>query len=425
MKHRIALINLPLLAVFLVLASTAALASNIWYVDGVHGNDNNDCKSPQTACKTIGHAVSLASSGDSIMVAAATYTENLAIGFSLKVIGSDAHTTIIDGGGVNTVVTIANTSAQVSLSKLTIRHGNAPGGAGINNSGTLRVIDSALIGNKANGGAGGIFNSGTLTISNSTLSGNRAIKHCKFGCFGSGGGILNNSSGTLTIRNSTLSGNIATGVCTANCDGMGGGIENFGTLTVSSSTFRGNSAGSGPVLGEGGGIDNRGTLTINNSTFSGNSARDLGGGISDLATLTINNTTISGNSARSGGGIANPYSHTVTLQNSIVANNTSGGNCGGTMTSNGYNLSSDGTCNFNSTGDLNNTDPKLGPLQNNGGPTQTQALLSGSLAIDAGNPSGCTDDHGHLLRTDQRGKPRPDKEDTGGCDMGAYERQKD
>jgi hypothetical protein len=95
------------------------------------------------------------------------------------------------------------------------------------------------------------------------------------------------------------------------------------------------------------------------------------------------------------------------------------------MTSKGYNLSSDNTCNFNDTGDLNNTDPKLGQFGTYGGPTQTIPLLSGSPAIDAGNPSGCTDGKGHLLKTDQRGKPRPDKEDTGGCDMGAYERQKD
>jgi len=115
---------------------------------------------------------------------------------------------------------------------------------------------------------------------------------------------------------------------------------------------------------------------------------------------------------------------TVALQNSIVANN-SGENCYGTMTSNGYNLSSDGSCNFNNTGDLNNTDPKLGQLGNYGGPTQTIPLLSGSPAIDTGNPSGCTDGLGHLLKTDQRGKPRHDKEDTGGCDMGAYERQTD
>jgi hypothetical protein len=92
----------PLLLLALTL-SPAALASSTWYVDGVHGSDNNNCKTPQTACKTIGHAISLAHAGDSIMVAAATYTENLTIGVSLKVIGSGAATTIIDGGAVNTV----------------------------------------------------------------------------------------------------------------------------------------------------------------------------------------------------------------------------------------------------------------------------------------------------------------------------------
>jgi len=80
---------------------------------------------------------------------------------------------------------------------------------------------------------------------------------------------------------------------------------------------------------------------------------------------------------------------------------------------------------INGPGDLNNTDPLLGSLQNNGGPTQTMALLSGSPAIDAGNPAGCTDGLGHLLKTDQRGMPRPDPEDKGGCDMGAYESQSD
>jgi hypothetical protein len=114
----------------------------------------------------------------------------------------------------------------------------------------------------------------------------------------------------------------------------------------------------------------------------------------------------------------------VILENTIVANN-SVGNCAGTIVSNGYNLSSDGTCNFNNAGDSNNVDPKLGALQYNGGPTQTMALPSGSPAIDAGNPNGCTNSKGHLLKTDQRGMPRPDKEDTGGCDMGAYERQSD
>ena len=96
--------------------------------------------------------------------------------------------------------------------------------------------------------------------------------------------------------------------------------------------------------------------------------------------------------------------------------------------SKGYNLSDDGSCNFHNSGDRNNTNPMLGPLQNNGGPTQTQALLPGSPAIDAGNPSGCRDGKGNLITTDQRNYPRPnteDIEDKKGCDMGAYEKQSD
>jgi len=107
-----------------------------------------------------------------------------------------------------------------------------------------------------------------------------------------------------------------------------------------------------------------------------------------------------------------------------VANST-GGNCAGSIASNGYNLSSDESCSFTNKGDLNNVDPMLGLLQNNGGPTQTMALPSGSPAIDAGNPTGCADGQGHPLATDQRGLPRPDKEDSAGCDMGAYESQSD
>jgi hypothetical protein len=141
----------------------------------------------------------------------------------------------------------------------------------------------------------------------------------------------------------------------------------------------------------------------------------------------ISNSTFSGNAAGDGygGGIFNEEKGTrIVLQNTIVADNT-GGSCHGTLTSRGYNLSSDATCDFDRTGDLNNTEANLGPLQSNGGPTQTMALFQGSPAIDSGNPNGCTDGHGHLLKTDQRGMPRPDKEDSGGCDRGAYERQED
>jgi hypothetical protein len=388
-------------ALTLFAAVPTAMASTTRYVNGVTGSDSNNCLSPTTACKTIGHAISLSSSGDSIMVAAATYTENLAVAFSLKIVGAGTATTIVDGGGGGTVVTIAK-NTLVTLSKMTIRNGAAEVGGGINNSGTLTISNSIVSDNKTVnrdvfGAGGGINNSGTLTISNSTLSGNSA-----FGSGAFGGGIYN--VGTLTINNSTLSHNNAFGSKAA----FGGGIFSARATGV--------------------------TLTISNSTISSNSASDQGGhgassggGIANESLiLTISNSTLSQNSASgAGGGILNSSGSTAALQNSIVANNLSGENCSGTITSNGFNLSSDDTCNFNSPGDMNNINPNLGPLQNNGGPTQTMALLPGSPAIDTGNPSGCTDGQGHLLKTDQRGRPRPDKEDTGGCDRGAYERQTD
>jgi hypothetical protein len=368
--------NLLLLTALFLTQAPAALASTTWYVNGLTGSDSNTCLASQAPCKTIGHAISRSSSSDSIIVASATYTENLTIGISLKILGSGANTTIIDGGGVGRVLTISN--VNVTLLGVTIRNG-------------------AVKGPEPRGG--GIFNGGTLLVIASAISGNRAtISFCFHSqiCQAAGGGIYNSNS--LTIRSSTLVGNSAQGLyppC-AHCLTEGGGIYNLGNMIMSNSTLAGNTAHTACCgsASHGGGISNSGTAIISNSTLSGNGV----------------------------GGISNRFS--VTLQNSIVANN-SAGNCDGTMTSNGYNLSSDTTCNFNRPGDLNNTDPKLGTWGNYGGPTQTIPLLSGSPAIDAGNPSGCTDGLGHLLTTDQRGLPRPNKEDTGGCDMGAYETQSD
>lgn len=241
---------------------------------------------------------------------------------------------------------------------------------------------------------GGIYNNARLTINASTVTGNLGFtRNLKYSY---GGGIYNGSNGVLTIDNSTLSANTA--ACgEMGCAGFGGGIFNVGEVLINNSTLSGNAAYAHFNYSQGGGIDN------------------------DLGIVTISNSTLSGNGAARGGGIFGG----VTLQNSIVANNLAGGNCSRTESSRGYNLSSDKTCNFSGPGDLNNTNPNLGPLQNNGGPTQTMALLEGSPAIDAGNPSGCTDAQGNLLKTDQRGMPRPDPKETSGCDMGAYESQGD
>jgi hypothetical protein len=378
-------------ALLLLLPVSALAQPIVWYVNGISGNDSNNCQTAETACKTIGHAISRALFGDSIMVAAATYTENLAISFSLNVIGSGASTTIIDGGRASTVVTIS-TGSVVTLSGLTIRNGYASNGGGISNGGVLTISNSTLSGSFAQVSGGGILNKGILTINNSTLSGNLAFASIVL--YSYGGGIEN--FGTVTINNSTLSGNTA-GCGRMGCAGFGGGIYNGGELLINNSTLNGNVAYAHFAYSEGGGIVNNGGI------------------------LTISNSTLSGNWAARGGGIFGG----AVLQNSIVAYSPMGGDCNRTMSSKGYNLSSDNTCNFNGPGDLNNTDPKLGTLGYYGGPTQTIPLLSGSPAIDAGNPSGCTDEQGHVLKTDQRGQPRPDREDTGGCDMGAYESQSD
>jgi CSLREA domain-containing protein len=147
----------------------------------------------------------------------------------------------------------------------------------------------------------------------------------------------------------------------------------------------------------------------------------FGGGIYNSGgTLTVSNSTFSGNGAHFGGGIINSFG-TATLKNTIVANSTAGGNCFGTITDGGYNLSSDNTC-VSAATSLANTNPQLGSLADNGSPTKTHALLEGSPAIDQGNSFGVT--------TDQRGLPRPSNffdipNATGGdgSDIGAFELQ--
>jgi hypothetical protein len=393
------MLNCMLLLVLFVAPAPVALASNIWYVNGLTGNNSYNCMSAQTACKTIGHAISLPSSGDTIKVAAATYSELLTIpkSLSITIVGSGALMTIIDGRGRGPVV-LVHANSRVIISGVTIRNGHGLNGAGISNFGVLTVSRSILVGNVAYGRCSG---SGP--------------------CYGgAGGGVLN--EGTMIISNSTITQNAAEqciGIFQIRCYGQGGGIWNTGTLTINADTLSANFVDRGIGSGV---FNDGGTVRVNNSTVSMNSGAPnvRGGALYNLVgSLTVNNSTVSNNN----GGIFNQEDQSTEIfQNAIVANN--GVNCKGhPITSRGYNLSSDDTCNFNNTGDLNNTDPKLGTLGNYGGPTQTIPPLSGSPAIDAGNPGGCTDGAGHLLKTDQRGLPRPDREDKTGCDMGAYETQ--
>ncbi len=188
----------------------------------------------------------------------------------------------------------------------------------------------------------------------------------------------------------------------------GGAIENSGTLTVENSTLVGNQATNG-----GGAITNYGQLTVRNSTISGNSAATDGGGINSQNQATIENSTIANNTANSGAGIYNLLD--ISLVNSIVADN-NGTDCeqNTPITSLGHNLDSDGSCLDGSVmGDQPNTDPLLGSLADNGGSTQTHALLHNSPAIDRTNVASCTG-------TDQRGEARDADHN---CDIGAFELQ--
>ncbi len=242
-----------------------------------------------------------------------------------------------------------------------------------------------------------------VTISGLTISdGNDDTS----GDFVGGGGIYND--GRLTLNNSTVSGNTSASVI------GGGGIYNSGTLFLTNSTVNGNTAENG------GGILNLRFAHLTNSTVSNNAAKN-GGGIHEGHDLVLTNTTVSSNTATyAGGGI-----HAQTgadVRNTIIARNSApdGSDAKGTFDSHGGNLigNTAGSAGWSDTSDLKNVDPLLGPLQDNGGPTNTHALLSGSPAIDRASNTNCPS-------TDQRGVRRPqngDRNSSAICDIGAFER---
>jgi CSLREA domain-containing protein len=309
------------------------------------------CAATDGAC-TLRAAIDEANAlpgADSIAVPAGTYGVGLGINGDLTVIGAGAAITKL--GGISVVAGV------VSISGMTIE-----GGFGVTNEGTLALTDVTISGNSASGCSGaagaGLSNRGTLTLTNSTVSGNTVD-----GCGqspGFGAGILNAFGARLTIVNSTISGNTAR--------------SSFGEAS-------------------GGGLYNAGHALLINATISGNTA----------ASGTAGNGR--------GGNIFNSGSGDIQTENTVVADSTLGGNCSGTISSLGHNLSSDASCGLTGPGDLSSTDPQLGPLQDNGGATFTRALQAGSLAIDAGS-SDCP-------ATDQRGISRPQGV---ACDIGAYER---
>jgi predicted outer membrane repeat protein len=353
----------------------------------------------------------------------------LVVDKSVTISGLGAANLAVNGNAADRVFYVSS-GLTVTISGLTIENGSADRGGGIYNEGVALTVSDCIVNGNSGGGICNIGSesesTATLTINNSTLSGNSAY---------AGGGILNFWM-TVTVTNSTLSDNSAS---------LGGGIYNNGegyasrsTVNVNNSTLSGNSAlgyGGGAIYNDGfdnfyGGRDGRATVTVTNSTLSGNSAVAVGGaiwndGLFGRATATVTNSTFSDNSAGYGGGIYSEGTEgiaTVAVTNSTFSGNSAfahgggiynyndggyygsatltlgdtilnGGSSGeniyndfGAVTSLGYNLSSDDAGGFlTATGDQINTDPMLGPLQDNGGSTFTHQLLSGSPAIDAGD----------------------------------------
>lgn len=320
-------------------------------------------------------------------------------------------TTVVDGGGKVTLdgngtlqLFLVLSDGDLTLRNIHLTRGLfSSGGAIYNDGGGVTTLNNVTItSSEGDGGAGDggalYVNGGNVTVEDSDLSSNKADRN---------GAAIYLRNGTVTVRRTSFSNNSAVD---------GGAIYvQAGTLILENSLVRRNTASD-----EGGGFYASGGVTgATNVTFVDNKA-DKGGGLRAVGTsqVTLQNATVSFNHADTAGGLWN-LTNNVTMRNTIVANNTNKAengdslDCDGpSVTSQGHNLISDGSCvNGSNASDLRNTDPKLGPLQDNGGNTFTRLPLPDSPAIDGGDNSGCP-------ATDQRSYPRPIGS---ACDIGAAE----
>jgi hypothetical protein len=300
-------------------------------------------------------------------------------GSTVKIVGAGARSTIVDATGLGERVFDVRPSASLDLSKLTVTGGeaiNTSGGGILTYKSTLNLDQVAVRGNIStkSGAGGGLFTEESkVSIIESLIAENRNS--------GNGGGIYSEET-QLSLVNSTIANNVVdTSLYPENKSwgAYGGGLELYG-----------------------------GSLTMQNATVSGNSVRDGNGGSSLEgwgAGLTIFQEPIS----------------PLEIVNTIVSGNTATevektGQCVETILASGHDLeqqepAGEPRC-FETSTDLIG-DPLLGPLADNGGETDTMALLTGSPAIDSADAGRCPS-------TDQRGLPRPQ---LGGCDIGAFEVQ--
>lgn len=308
------------------------------------------------------------------------------------------------------------------------------------------TISNGLFTSFANTGAG-VRNLGTLTLDHVVVADNHLVVESNMDNGGPapvGGGIANLA--TMTLRDSTVTGNSVSatnpGTTNPSADATGGGVMNFGTLTVERSTISGNEVtatvndddAGASAFAAGAGLRNwvtvtNGGVTVRRSTISGNTASasapptgneaERGGGIYNfLGPLALTSTTLASNEAAQGANLS--AQATETIANTIISDPVGGPNCDTSEveTDGGFNITFPSACPGMAT--ALNADPMLGPLADNGGPTETRDLLQGSAALDNGTDGGDS--------TDQRGLTRPfdlagiaDADD--GADIGALEAQ--
>jgi hypothetical protein len=334
--------------------------------------------------------------GATMIISGSTVVGNVAQDGASGGIGNSGNITVInttlsentattDGGGM---VNYTGGTAELSETTFSLNSASTRGGGFSNRPDANMTLTGITVHeNTAEAeGAGGVVNAGLMTMRKSIVSSNSAQED--------GGGILNTETGALTLLTTTVTGNTA--------GTWGGGIRNFGAMNIMDTTVSNNAAQGGA------GISNRpgAWMALTNSTVSGNG----GSGISNWSTLTLASVTFSGNRIFNDGGW-------ITARNTIVDSH-----CDATplVDSLGGNIESPGnTCFVPHPADQVLVTPEqlnLGPLQDNGGPTWTHALLPGSFAIDS--VVECVNASGFPLFLDQRGAPRPYGL---ACDSGAFE----
>lgn len=363
-----------------------AAAPMTLYVDNGSGSDDNSCRSASDACQTIEGALGKAAAGAVIILAPDLYAGGITLDRNVTLEAGGGRPVLFGPDGSPTVTVSKGTS--VTIEGLQLSHVSGASGSGIQNEGTLILTNSTVSNNTDSGNGGGIWNRGTVTLTNSTVSNNSA---------GAGGGIFNDTEATVTVSGSAVTDNGATL--------SGGGITNLASLRLTNSTISHNTTSQ-----EGGGIENDGTLTVTDSTISGNSAGFGSGGIYSWAIVLLSNSLLAGNKTSNG------HSDCAGSAQGAFQDGPGGHNLIGQADANGCGLTN------GQHGDLVGTfssprDPKLGPLTPNGGPTLTQALLPGSPAIGAGDPTTCL---ATAADGDQRGAPRHAALRQS-CDIGAFD----